>query len=138
MRLPDEATILILAGVAWVMLAWMLKMFIIIKTDADHGDDADADHGDAADADADHGDAADADHGDDADADHDDAADADYGDAVEIPVAVLMRADNHRPCRERWQAKTLKISPSGRAPSSCSENKIVTVIITNRHHCHPC
>ena len=73
-----------------------------------------------------------------ADADHDDAADADYGDAVEIPVAVLMRADNHRPCRERWQAKTLKISPSGRAPSSCSENKIVTVIITNRHHCHPC
>ena len=114
MRLPDEATILILAGVAWVMLAWMLRMFIIIKTDADHGDDADADHGDAADADADH------------------------GDAVEIPVAVLMRADNHRPCRERWQAKTLKISPSGRAPSSCSENKIVTVIITNRHHCHPC
>ena len=73
--LPDEATILILAGMAWVMLAWMLRIFIIIKTDADHGDDADADgdNGDGAGADADHDDHADADYGGDADADHGDA-----------------------------------------------------------------
>ena len=33
--LPDEATILILAGVAWVVLAWVLQIIIIIRL-ADH------------------------------------------------------------------------------------------------------
>ena len=34
-NLPDEAAILILAGVAWVVLAWVLQIIIIIRL-ADH------------------------------------------------------------------------------------------------------
>ena len=37
-----------------------------------------------------------------------------------MPVAVLMMADNHRPCRGRSPAETLNSSPSSQAPSSCS------------------
>ena len=37
-----------------------------------------------------------------------------------MPVAVLMMADNHRPCRGRSPAETLNSSPLSQAPSSCS------------------
>ena len=61
------------------------------------------------------------DHGDDDDDnDNDDNEDDDDEEEEEIPVAVLTRADNHRPCRERLRAKTLKTSLSSRALSSCS------------------
>ena len=87
------------------------------NADADANDDADDFAGADADADADNGDGADAD------------ANADHGDAVQIPVAVLMRVDNHHPCRERLQAKTLKTSLLSPTPSSCSENNIVNIAI---------
>ena len=68
---------------------------------------------------------------------HDD--DDDNGGDDELLVAVLTRADNHRPCREHWQAKTLKISLLSRALSFCSENDtinniIIIITIVNIHH----
>ena len=70
-------------------------------------------------AEKDHGDDYD-DHDDNHDGDHVDDEDHDGDEEEEIPVAVLTRADNHRPCRERLRAKTLKTSLSSRALSSCS------------------